>query len=98
ALPEPHSTKAHADAVGWALDTTPAVLAAEALHTDPGPPAGDVLGRLDCPTLVVHGSDDRVISHAVGVEAARLARGTLVTFDGSGHLPNLRDPVRFNLL
>jgi pimeloyl-ACP methyl ester carboxylesterase len=24
--------------------------------------------------------------------------GTLVTMDGSGHMPNLRDPVRFNLI
>ena len=36
--------------------------------------------------------------HDVGVEAARLTGGTLVSFDGSGHIPNLRDPVRFNLL
>ena len=38
------------------------------------------------------------MSHQVGVEAARLTDGRLVTFAGSGHIPNLRDPVRFNLL
>ena len=94
---EPHSTKGHADAVAWALETTPEVLAAEAIHRDPGS-AADALAGLRCPTLVVHGSDDRIIDHAVGAEAARRSNGTLVTFGGSGHMPNLRDPVRFNLL
>lgn len=95
---EPHSTKAIDDAVGWALETGPDVL--EAVESAPAPatPTSSVLDAVECPTLVVHGTDDRIQSYAVGIEAARLSGGTLVTFDGSGHIPNLRDPVRFNLV
>lgn len=112
-FPEPHSTKAIEDAVGWAAETGPAVLEAEATR----PPVGAdgsrasvaapetawhvwaaVLSSLNCPVLVVHGTNDRIQPFAAGVEAARLAGGTLITFGGSGHMPNVRDPVRFNLL
>lgn len=98
AMSEPHSTKGQEDSLGWAMETSVDVLEAEALHPWPGRPAETILAELSCPTLVVHGSDDRIIAHDVGVEAARVSGGTLVTFEGSGHLPNLRDPVRFNLL
>ena len=98
ALSEPHSTKAREDAVGWATETGPEVLEAEAFQPPPRRPVEDILADVRCPTLVVHGSDDRITSHGVGVEAARRSGGTLATFDGSGHLPNLRDPVRFNRL
>lgn len=98
ALSEPHSTKAREDAVAWAAETGPDVLQAQALQPPPRRPVADVLTELRCPTLVVHGDDDRITSHDVGVEAARLSGGALVTFAGSGHIPNLRDPVRFNRL
>jgi pimeloyl-ACP methyl ester carboxylesterase/predicted glycosyltransferase len=95
ALSEPHSTKAREDAVGWALETGPQMLEAEA-----GKPARltaeNVFDGVGCPVLVVHGTDDRITPHAVGAEAARRTGGTLVTFEGAGHLPNLRDPVPFN--
>jgi pimeloyl-ACP methyl ester carboxylesterase len=97
-FPEPHSTKVRQDAVTWAAETGADVLAAEATHPSVGRPVRELLAELRCPTLVVHGDDDRVVSHQVGVEAARLTDGRLVTFAGSGHIPNLRDPVRFNLL
>ena len=95
---EPHSTKAIDDGVAWASETGPEVLEAAASPRPGNKPMAEVLAELRCPTLVIHGSDDRVQSHAVGIEAARLSGGTLVTFEGSGHIPNLRDPVRFNLL
>jgi pimeloyl-ACP methyl ester carboxylesterase len=95
---EPHSTKGLDDAVAWAMETSADVLEAEAMQPPPRQPVDDVLTELRCPTLVVHGSDDRLVAHDVGVEAARLSNGTLATFEGSGHMPNLRDPVRFNRL
>lgn len=95
---EPHSTKALDDATAWAAETGPNVLEAEAMHPPPRRPVADLLAELRCPTLVVHGRDDQIQTHGVGVEAARLTNGTLVSFDGSGHMPNLRDPVRFNRL
>jgi pimeloyl-ACP methyl ester carboxylesterase len=98
AIPETHSSKAREDAVGWAAETDADALVTESSRAPAGPTAGELLAAVRCPTLVVHGDDDRIVSHEVGVEAARLTNGTLVTFGGSGHLPNLRDPVRFNLL
>ncbi len=98
AFSEPHSTKAIEDTVGWATETGPSVLEAEAMRPGPRRPVAELLAALRCPTLVVHGTDDRIQSHDIGAEAARLSNGVLVTFEGSGHLPNVRDPVRFNLL
>lgn len=95
---EPHSTKALDDATGWALETGPDVLEAEAMKPPPSRPVTELLADLRCPTLVVHGTNDRIQSHGVGAETARLASGTLATFEGSGHMPNVRDPVRFNRL
>jgi pimeloyl-ACP methyl ester carboxylesterase len=98
AFSEPHSTKPREDAVAWAAETGPDVLQAEAFQPPPRRSIADILATVRCPTLVVHGDDDRVTSHGVGVEAARLSGGAMATFAGSGHIPNVRDPVRFNRL
>lgn len=95
---EPHSTKGVEDAVAWAKGAGPSILEAEAMQPPPGRPVADLLSESRCPTLVVHGRDDQIQSHDIGAEAARLSNGTLISFDGSGHMPNLRDPVRFNRL
>lgn len=94
---EPHSTKPIEDSVGWGLQTDADVLEAEAFHPGPELDWAEMLARLTCPTLVVHGSLDRVQPHARGVEAARLSGGTLLTMERSGHIPNVRDPVKVNL-
>lgn len=98
AIPEPHSTKPIEDAVGWALETTAAVLEAEAHRPPPVESDREALSALDCPVLVIHGTEDRIQPHAVGAEAARLTGGNLVSLGGSGHMPNVRDPVTVNLL
>jgi len=110
---EPHSTKPQEDAIGWAMETTPDVLGAEANRPRPasegtiGSIASPVdaatiwcamLEKLACPVLLVHAPQDRIQPYAASVQAARMTGGTLVTMDGSGHMPNLRDPVRFNLI
>ena len=98
AFNEPHSTKPREDAVGWALEGGPESLEAEA-RGDPMELTGEeIFAAVTCPTLVIHGTDDRIQSHRVGVEAARLSNGTLASLAGSGHIPNVRDPVRVNLL
>ena len=97
---EPHSTKPIEDAVGWALETTPEVLA----DHDAGialPIGGDfreLCGRVRCPVLVLHGDEDALHSHARGVALAEATGGQLVTLEGSGHFPQARDPVVVNLL
>ncbi|HEY7607532.1 MAG TPA: alpha/beta hydrolase, partial [Actinomycetes bacterium] len=57
-----------------------------------------ILRRVGCPVLVVHGTDDRVRPHAVGVAVAELAGGDLVSIEGGGHCPQARHPVKINLL
>jgi pimeloyl-ACP methyl ester carboxylesterase len=99
---EPHSTKQIEDAVGWALETTPEVILADA---DSGNLPGATLGTSDelaakvrCPVLVVHGADDRIVHVSVGEEFAAAVGGEFVRLEGSGHNPLGRDPVRMNLL
>lgn len=97
---EPHSTKQIEDGVGWGLQTdAETILLGEDVE-----PLGreQVLGlcrRVRCRTLVVQGSEDALVGPERGpAVAAALPDARLVTFEGSGHAPHIRDPVRFNLL
>jgi len=94
---EPHSTKPIEDAVGWALETDSHVLGAQSTHPGPEPDWAMKLASLRCPTLVIHGTHDRIQPYERGAKAARLSGGTLLTMEGSGHIPNARDPVKVNL-
>ncbi|MDQ1494784.1 MAG: hypothetical protein QOG69_1267, partial [Actinomycetota bacterium] len=49
-------------------------------------------------SLVVHGTDDHIIGVSGGKKLAALLGCELALFEGSGHVPDARDPVRFNLL
>jgi pimeloyl-ACP methyl ester carboxylesterase/predicted glycosyltransferase len=95
---EPRSTKGIEDSVGWASETTPEVLLAEA---GAAPPTRahieDWCARLRCPVLHVHGSDDRVVALSISEELAELTGGRLLVFEGGGHVPHARDPVRCNI-
>lgn len=94
---EPHSTKAHEDSVGWAGEAGPAVLGASSAHAPlTAAQAYRLLDDVACPMLFVHGTDDRVQGHAVSARAAEHTGAPLVSLVGAGHLPNVRDPVRFN--
>ncbi|MEX2541358.1 MAG: alpha/beta fold hydrolase [Trueperaceae bacterium] len=102
---EPHSTKGIDDCVAWGLETDAETL----LHTQftkaessrepvlQPDEARAIASAIDRPVLILHGSDDRIRAHRTSVELAELARATLVTFEGSGHAPHARDPVRANL-
>jgi pimeloyl-ACP methyl ester carboxylesterase len=54
--------------------------------------------RVDCPVLVMHGTNDAVRGHAEGDALADWTGGALVTLAGAGHFPHVRDPIRVNLL
>jgi pimeloyl-ACP methyl ester carboxylesterase len=97
---EPHSTKQWDDATGWALETDPETLVASQLATRLGDEAAvaALLERIECPMLVIHGTEDAVRPYASGAAFARLAGAPLVTLEGSGHAPQARIPVRVNLL
>ncbi|WP_327003413.1 alpha/beta fold hydrolase [Dactylosporangium sp. NBC_01737] len=96
---EPHSTKAVEDGVGWALETTGAVLDVESQADRPD---RDTLeswcARLTSPLLVLHGSADQVVPLARSEALAELTGGDLVVLEGGGHIPIARDPVQVNLL
>ena len=98
-FPEPHSTKAIEDGVGWALDTDPETLIATAR----GAWLRDrrILRaraeNLDLPVLVIHGDRDRFTPLRDGRALARLARGKLEIVRGAGHFPHARKPVQVNL-
>ncbi|MFC5002425.1 alpha/beta fold hydrolase [Dactylosporangium cerinum] len=96
---EPHSTKAVEDGVGWALETTGAVLDVESQADRPDRDALESwCARLTSPMLVLHGSADQVVPLARSEALAELTGGDLVVIDGGGHIPIARDPVRVNLL
>jgi pimeloyl-ACP methyl ester carboxylesterase len=96
---EPHSTKQIEDAVGWGLETTPEsmLLTEESPVLEPAE-ARELCASLTCPVLVVHGDEDAIVPYAEAVALAEATGGRLVTFEGSGHCPQVRDPVRFNVL
>jgi pimeloyl-ACP methyl ester carboxylesterase/predicted glycosyltransferase len=97
---EPHSTKQIEDAVAWALDTDPEVLAdtTRGLGLPTREPVHETCARIACPTLVIHGDLDLVRPHAQGQAPARETNGALVTLQDAGHMPTGRDPVKVNLL
>ena len=98
---EPHSTKQTEDAVGWGLDTDPQTIL-RGMDAEWCNGAGHIrrLGaQVRCPTLVIQGSADAVVGPGRGAAVAAAIPGAhLVTLDGSGHAPQLRDPVATNLI
>ena len=99
-LPEPHSTKQIEDCVEWGLDggVDSLILADE----EAPPPfatqeeARDLVRRVRCPVLVVHGELDNCQPRERAVAVAELTGGTLVALEGAGHLPQARHPVKVN--
>jgi pimeloyl-ACP methyl ester carboxylesterase/predicted glycosyltransferase len=99
-LPEPHSTKQVEDAVQWGLDggVESLVLAEE----EAPPPfasaqeARDLVARVRCPVLVVHGELDNCQTRERALAVAELTGGTFVGLEGAGHIPTARHPVKVN--
>jgi pimeloyl-ACP methyl ester carboxylesterase len=95
---EPHSTKQIEDAVGWGLETDPETLIATALGPRlDEPTTREIAGRLTCPVLVIHGTDDAIRRFAGGKELASISGGELMAMPGVGHCPQARKPVAVNL-
>ncbi len=98
-LPEPHSTKAIEDGVGWALDTDPETLIATArgVWLRDRRELRTLAENLDRPVLVIHSDRDRITPVRDGRALARLARGKLELISSAGHFPHVRRPVQVNL-
>jgi pimeloyl-ACP methyl ester carboxylesterase len=96
-VPEEHSTKLVEDLVGWGRGTDGETLVrAEVGRVPSGRSLEDQCAAVRCPVVVVHGTEDRVIPYAAGARLAELTGGTLVTFEGTGHAPQGREPVALN--
>jgi pimeloyl-ACP methyl ester carboxylesterase len=98
-FPEPHSTKPTEDTIGWGLETdgeTLATLSRNRFIAQDEIRA--VCKRVRCPVLVVSGDQDALTTHRRGVALANATGGTMVTLEGSGHFPHVRDPAKVNLL
>lgn len=97
-LLEPHSTKAIEDLTGWAQETEGRHMIASCLELTSGDP-NDYFARIPCPVLVLHGELDPAIALETAVRVHEAIQGSqLVVFEGSGHVPVVRDPVRSNLV
>lgn len=101
---EPHSTKQVQDAVDWLTETDAETLIATEraafLDRQRGPgvtAARRLAGEVPCPSLVVHGTDDRIVALATARELAAALDCPLETVLGGGHCVQSRHPVWFNL-
>ena len=101
---ERHSTKAVEDTVGWVLETDPETMITAERAPYLVPPADwerrrlegygrAFLRRVRCPALVVHGSDDHIMSIGIGRRVAEALGATYVEIEGGGHSPIGREPV-----
>ncbi|HEU5323292.1 MAG TPA: alpha/beta hydrolase, partial [Methylomirabilota bacterium] len=94
---EPHSLKGIEDAVAWAGESEPEVFV-EALGQIEKDDVRDLLPRLGVPTLILHGSEDRIVPYSHGVKFAEAAGARLVTFADGGHALPAREPAQVNRL
>jgi len=96
-----HSSKPIEDAMEWAHETTPEVLADTVVGGQMGidePTARELCARIQCPVLVIQGSEDRVTGPGRGIALAEATGGELAVLEGAGHSPHTRDAVKFNHL
>ena len=98
-FPEPYSTKQSEDCVGWSMETTGELLGAEwDARVGDIKTYRDWAARIRCPLLLIHGTEDTIVPIAVSEELARITGAQLVAFQGAGHIPLAREPVKVNLL
>ncbi len=99
-FPEAHSTRQVEESVAWALQTS-----ADTLVDSIDPAARpsltleqtrELAGRVTCPSLVVHGTDDRIVPAATGRLLAELIGCPIELVEGGGHCVQARHPVWFN--
>jgi len=98
-FPEPHSTKQIEDAVAYGLDGR-----VETLLMDNEPSVATkeeveaICRRVHCPVLIIQGDRDNCQPFERGLALAELTGARHVTFQGAGHIPQAREPVRVNQL
>lgn len=96
---EDHSTKQIDDLTAWMTATGPQA-AADAFMADcvrDPAEARALCARVQCPVLVIHGTEDLTVPPEWGTRVAELTGGRLLAVPGAGHLPGGRYPVIMNL-
>jgi pimeloyl-ACP methyl ester carboxylesterase/predicted glycosyltransferase len=100
--PEPHSTKQIEDTVAYALDGRLETFMQDddesALAADNEEEIAAVCAQVRCPMLVVMGTRDNCQPFERAVRTAELTGARFVKFEGSGHIPMARRPVKTNEL
>jgi pimeloyl-ACP methyl ester carboxylesterase len=94
---ETYTTRPEDDCVGWGLETNGAVLTAEALRPA-DPDHHEVVAAIESPTLVIHGTEDHLMPFEASRRLSEMTGGELAAFQGTGHAPHIKEPVRFNLI
>jgi len=93
---EPHSTKPVEDGVQYGWASTGAIVD-WSRNGWLGNDVRELARTVRCPTLVIHGDDDRRVPYGEGQAIHRLvADSQMLTIGGGGHLTAIRDPVAFN--
>lgn len=96
---EPHCTKQIEDGVGWAMETdAETLIASDLADVKVEDDMAEFYRRTSRPMLLIHGDGDQVVPPESGHALVQLTGGDVAVFRGSGHFPNMRDPVRVNLL
>ncbi len=93
---EPHSTKPFEDGVryGWATSGDIIDLCRSGWR---GHDTTALASRVSCPTLLIHGDEDRRVPYSRGEAIHALVPDSrLLTVGGGGHVTAVRDPVVFN--
>jgi pimeloyl-ACP methyl ester carboxylesterase/predicted glycosyltransferase len=96
-----HSTRQIEEALGWASETTGAVLAktVEARSIRPDFDISETMYRsISCPVLMVHGDHDQIQPYERAKVVAEATGAELVTIEGGGHNPFGRFPAKCNAL
>lgn len=95
---EPGSADVIAEMIAIGLEATPDVIATQEVELDWERPAR-LLGRVTCPTLVVHGEADKPVPVALAESiVAAMPNARLEVIPGGGHRPDIRTPELVNPL
>jgi pimeloyl-ACP methyl ester carboxylesterase/predicted glycosyltransferase len=93
---EPHSTKPYEDGVHYGWSTSAEVID-WCRNAWIGQDVRELARQVRCPTLVIHGEDDRRIPRIKGDEIQALVPGAkILRIAGGGHVTAARDPAVFN--
>jgi pimeloyl-ACP methyl ester carboxylesterase/predicted glycosyltransferase len=95
---ESHSTRHTEEFVEWGLETDAETLGSSYIARGlcRSERSQELVARVRCPVLVLHGDRDLVRPHAEGAALAEATGGRLITIEGSGHGPHIRKPVPVN--